>query len=164
MALEAGKCAVGTGMGQPGCDGGFGLDLYGVGDAATTGIGLSGKLAKLALTEDEQGMYIFSHPTAGDRGKWQKALETAGVSSDMDGIRAAAEAAKREALGLGGGGGGGGSVFEVMADSKDIAAQNVQMLGDMSKKTEEMENNASSFADMAKQIRQAKEKESRFGF
>ena len=51
-----------------------------------------------------------------------------------------------------------------MADSRAMAAQNVQMLGQMADKTAEMENNAMNFADMAKQIRMAKEKESRFGF
>ena len=46
--LEPGQCAAGAGSGQPSAED-FGLDIFGVGDAATTGIGLSGKLAKLAL-------------------------------------------------------------------------------------------------------------------
>eukprot|EP01051_Picozoa_sp_SAG22_P013701 SAG22_NODE_1564_length_4112_cov_2.178420_5_plen_112_part_00 len=111
-------------------------------------------------------MYIFSFPSAGARGKWQKALEQAGVGTDLLGTKAAAEAAMREALGLSGEGGqaGTGSVFEVMADARNMAQQNVKALGEISQKTEEMENNAMNFADMAKQIREAKQKESKFGF
>ena len=71
--LEPGQCAAGAGSGQPSAED-FGLDIFGVGDAATTGIGLSGKLAKLALSDEEVGMYCLSLPTIGERQKWLKTL------------------------------------------------------------------------------------------
>eukprot|EP01052_Picozoa_sp_SAG31_P021039 SAG31_NODE_1607_length_7760_cov_3.640386_3_plen_101_part_00 len=56
------------------------------------------------------------------------------------------------------------SVFATMADSRTKAEQNVQMLDQMSETTAEMENSAMNFANMARQIRMAKEKENKFGF
>lgn len=163
--------AVQFGDGQPSVRD-FGLDLYGVGDASTSGAGVfGGALARIAGGEDLDGVYAFSFPTSDERQKWFTVLKDQGCAPDIDIARAVvneekAKAALMEGASTGGGTVGGiGGISAVLGDAKAQLTDNIAKLGEMADKTEEMEQNASDFADMARQIREQNERKSKgFGF
>eukprot|EP01048_Picozoa_sp_COSAG05_P033890 COSAG05_NODE_13854_length_416_cov_0.943218_1_plen_138_part_11 len=68
--------------GQPSVDD-FGLTLYGVGDAAVSGLGFGGKLARIAAAEDEAGLYLFSFTTSSERQEWLHMFKSSGLGVDI---------------------------------------------------------------------------------
>ena len=158
--------AVGFGDGQPSTDDDFGLDLYGVADAATSGAGVfGGQLARMAGGEEEANFYAFSLPSSADRQAWMNILKDAGCSIDLDGTRAVdMEEKEKAALMAGGGaaaGGGIGGIAAALGDAKSALTENLTKLSDMADQTAEMEDNAADFADMAKIMRERNEKKSK---
>lgn len=161
--------AVGFGDGQPSIDD-FGLDLYGVGDAATSGGGVfGGQLARMAGGEEEANVYAFSLPSSDERQAWLNTLKDAGCSIDLDGTRAVAIEEKERAELMtgaahqagGAAAGGIGGIAAALGDAKSALTDNIAKLGDMADTTAEMEDNAVDFADMAKIMRERNEKKSK---
>eukprot|EP01044_Picomonas_judraskeda_P008475 COSAG03_NODE_970_length_5151_cov_637.110451_8_plen_121_part_00 len=91
-------------------------------------VGLGGDIEEAKRIEEEK--------------KWEEA-EAARKQEEAE-----AEEFARQALGLGGGGGGGGAaggvqdVFQQVNQAKDTLNDNMQKLGEMADKTEEMRHNA----------------------
>jgi hypothetical protein len=173
VTFDPSGSAVQFGDGQPSARD-FGLDLYGVGDASTSGAGVfGGALARMAGGDDSDGIYAFSFPTSEERQKWFTELKGQGCALDIAGARALAneekaKAALMEGASTGGGaaaGGAIGGISAVLGDAKAALTDNIAKLGDMADQTAEMEENASDFADMARQLREKNEKKARgFGF
>ena len=161
--------AVGFGDGQPSTDDDFGLDLYGVADAATSGAGVfGGQLARMAGGEEEANFYAFSLPSSADRQAWMNILKDAGCSIDLDGTRAVDMEEKEKAALMAGAAGGGaaagggiGGIAAALGDAKSALTENLTKLSDMADQTAEMEDNAADFADMAKIMRERNEKKSK---
>jgi ankyrin repeat protein len=161
--------AVEFGDGQPSVDD-FGLDLYGVGEAATSGAGVfGGALARMAGGEEEAGVYAWSFPSSEERQGWFTVLKEQGCAVDIGITRAAVNEERERAALMAGAAGGGGEpaaggiagISAVLGDAKAALTDNIAKLGDMAEQTAEMEENASDFADMARMMREKNEKKAK---
>ena len=75
--IDPANSAVEFSDGQPSMSD-FGLDLFGVDDAAVSGLGFGGKL-RAATSEQEEGVYKLSFETSSARQEWMTAFKRAGV-------------------------------------------------------------------------------------
>ena len=152
--VDPAASAVEFGDGQPSV-GDFGLDLYGVGDAAVSGLGFGGKLARIATAEEEDGLYKFSFETSSGRQEWLNVLKSFGVGVDISMARREATTAQLRVGDLmgetsTGSNGAAQGTAAVLEGAKSQLTENIDKLQQMSEATQEMENASSDFADMAK--------------
>lgn len=182
--IDAGVCGAEASDTAHGSEAPHGLVLSGVEDggdkAARGGLGAAFSSIKAATQGDfkAQDLYRLAFEDEDDRATWLSAFVAVGCHSDIDKARLAEqgklaqkknkeEEAMRVALGLpeeGGGEGGGdkkGGAWDAAKEARQLAAQNVQKVSELSDATDIMQQRSMAFGDMAKQMREQAEKKSK---